>query len=75
MRGELAAHAFGPELGDMIGDAGNGILPHRFRAKEIADVIRHLHQMLGAAVLPGMLRIAAHGIGLFGNEHIGVLQQ
>ena len=76
VRGELLTHAFGPELSDVIGNAGNGILPNRFRAEEVSDVIRHLHQVLGATVLSGMLRIAAHGgKGLFGNEDIGALQQ
>jgi hypothetical protein len=76
VRRKLLTHAFGPELGDVIGDTSYGILPRRFCAKKVADVIRHLHQVLGAAVSgSAMLRIFAHGKRLFGNEHIGILQQ
>jgi hypothetical protein len=50
VRGHFAAHALGPEFVDVIGDAGDGILAHRFGAKEVADVIRHFHQVVGAAV-------------------------
>jgi hypothetical protein len=59
-----------------MGNARYGVLANGFGAKEIADVIRHLYQMLGAAVLRRRMRIAAHATGtrLFGNEHIGALQ-
>src|SRR5208282_2041598 len=51
VRVELLAHARGPEFRDVIGDAGDGVLAVRLRTKEIADVVRHLHQVLGAAAV------------------------
>jgi len=50
MGGELIAHALGPEFRDVVGDAGDGVLALRLRAEEVADVIRHLHQVLRRAV-------------------------
>src|SRR5882724_740589 len=49
MRVEFLAHSPGPEFGDVIGDAGDGVLALWLRAKKIADVIRHLHQVPCAA--------------------------
>jgi hypothetical protein len=48
--GDFLAHALGPKLGDVIGDAGDGVLALRFRAKEVADVIRHLYKVGCAAI-------------------------
>src|ERR1700722_2110189 len=45
---ELPAHPRAPEASDVIGDAGDGILP-RLGAEEIPDIVRHLHQMLCTA--------------------------
>src|ERR1700694_252289 len=56
MGGELISHALGPELRDVIGNAGDGLLALGFRAKAAADVIRHLHQVLRPAV-----SFTAHG--------------
>jgi hypothetical protein len=50
MGAELIAHALGPEFRDVIGDPGDGVLALWLRAKEVADVIRHLHQVLRRAV-------------------------
>src|ERR1700722_15480414 len=61
--GELLAHALGPELIDGIGDAGHAIFPHGFGTKKPADVVRHLHEVLRAAVY-----ITTHGSTLFGDE-------
>ena len=69
MGGELLAHARRPELSDVIGDAGDGILALGLSAKKVADIIRHLHQVFGTAVL-----IGAHGDRLAGNEHISTLE-
>ena len=49
MRVEFRTHALGPEFGDVIGDAGDGVLALRLRAEKIPDVIRHLHQVPRAA--------------------------
>src|SRR6267378_8309151 len=48
--GELVAHALGPEFRDVIGDAGDGVLALRLCAEEVADVVRHLDEMLRRAV-------------------------
>jgi len=45
---EFPAHPGAPETSDVIGNAGDGFVP-RLGAKEIPDVVRHLHQMLCAA--------------------------
>jgi hypothetical protein len=47
----------------VIGDAGDGIFPHRFRTKEVADIVRHLNEVLRAAVY-----ITTHGSTLFGDK-------
>src|SRR6202453_837992 len=65
MHGEFRAHALRPEFVDVIGDARDGIFARGLRREEMADVIRHLHQMLRAAVcfaaVRGGARIAIHG--------------
>src|SRR5258708_35401476 len=45
---ELLAHLGAPETPDVIGDAGDGVLP-RLGAEEIANIVRHIYQMLCAA--------------------------
>src|SRR5712671_4100699 len=45
---EFPAHLGAPETPDVIGDAGDRVLP-RLGAKEIADIVRHMYQMLCAA--------------------------
>ncbi len=48
---ELGQHALGPEFGDVIGDAGDGVLAIRIAAKKMSDVVRHLGQVRAAARL------------------------
>src|SRR6266404_3000354 len=45
---EFPAHLGAPETPDVIGDAGDRVLP-RLGTKEIADIVRHMYQMLCAA--------------------------
>src|SRR5258708_23895436 len=45
---ELLAHLGAPETPDVIGDAGDGVLP-RLGAAAITNIVRHIYQMLCAA--------------------------
>jgi hypothetical protein len=46
VRDELFAHAARPEALHVSGDTGDRLCAHFLPAKEIADVVRHLHQVL-----------------------------
>ncbi len=48
VREELLAHARRPVLADVVGNGCNGILSPLLGAKEIADVVGHLHQVMHA---------------------------
>src|SRR5882724_12619739 len=48
LRHELLAHLGAPETPDVIGDAGDRLMPW-LGAKEIPNIVRHMYQMLCAA--------------------------
>jgi hypothetical protein len=48
LREKLLSHAAGPKTLDVILDPHDGVFA-RLGTKEIADIVRHLHEMLGGA--------------------------
>jgi hypothetical protein len=48
LREKLVSHAARPETFDVILDSNYGVFA-RLGTKEIADIVRHLHEMLGGA--------------------------
>jgi hypothetical protein len=60
---EFFTHAAGPVTFDVIGDGGYRILALRLGAKEVADVVRHVDQVLWAAHAPIIgFGLGAHGL-------------
>jgi len=45
---ELLLHTARPVFFDVVQDAAHRVFAQRLGAEEVADVIRHLHQMRGA---------------------------
>jgi hypothetical protein len=67
-RHELFAHAPRPIALDVIGDTRDRNLAIRLGAKEIADVVGHLHQLVAAA----HRRLLCHDVGAFQKPHLSL---